>query len=63
VKILLADDHQMVRDGLKAFLEREGLQVVAEAATGREAVAQALQFRPDVAIMDISMPELKDVAW
>jgi DNA-binding NarL/FixJ family response regulator len=63
VKILLADDHQMVRDGLKALLEREGLQVVAQAATGREAVAQALQFRPDVAIMDISMPELKDVAW
>jgi DNA-binding NarL/FixJ family response regulator len=61
VKILLADDHQMVRDGLKALLEREGLQVVAQAATGREAVAQALQFRPDVAIMDISMPELNGI--
>jgi DNA-binding NarL/FixJ family response regulator len=61
VKILLADDHQMVRDGLKALLEREGLLVVAQAATGREAVALALQFRPDVAIMDISMPELNGI--
>jgi two-component system, NarL family, response regulator NreC len=61
VKILLADDHTMMRDGLRAVLEKEGLLVIAEAATGREAVALALRLRPDVVVMDVSMPELNGI--
>jgi DNA-binding NarL/FixJ family response regulator len=56
--VLLADDHQIVRDGMKAFLEREGYQVNAEAANGREAVRLAAELQPDVAILDIGMPIL-----
>src|SRR6516162_2377071 len=59
LKILIADDHAMVRRGLKAMLEqRDGWQICAEAATGREAVNLAAKHRPDVAILDIAMPEL-----
>lgn len=61
MKILLADDHRMMRDGLRALLEREGLEVVAEAADGREAVTLALRLHPDVVIMDISMPQLNGI--
>ena len=56
--ILLADDHQIVRDGMKAFLEREGYQVNAEAENGREAVRLAAKLRPRVAVLDIAMPIL-----
>ena len=59
LKILIADDHAMVRRGLKAMLEQhDGWQICAEAATGREAVNLASKHRPDVAILDIAMPEL-----
>jgi two-component system, NarL family, response regulator NreC len=58
IKILVADDHQIVRDGIKAILEREGYRVNAEAANGREAVRLALDTRPDVVVLDISMPLL-----
>lgn len=61
MKILLADDHRMMRDGLRALLERAGLEVVAEAADGREAVALVLRLRPDIVIMDVSMPELNGI--
>jgi len=57
-QILLADDHQIIRDGMKIFLEREGYKVNAEAENGREAVNLALRLRPDVAILDIIMPIL-----
>jgi DNA-binding NarL/FixJ family response regulator len=57
VTILLADDHPMFRAGLRALLElEEGLRVVGEAGSGEEAVDQALKLRPDVALMDVSMP-------
>ena len=56
LRILLADDHVLVRQGLKALLEREGHQVVAEASDGQEAVRLVESLRPDIAIMDISMP-------
>lgn len=56
--ILLADDHQIVRDGMKAFLEREGYKVNADADNGREAVRLAANIRPQVAVLDISMPVL-----
>ena len=59
VRILLADDHDVVRRGLRWLLEAQpGWQVVAEARTGREAVALAEQLHPDVAVLDLSMPEL-----
>ena len=59
IRLMLVDDHEVVRTGLKAFLEtKEGFEVVAEAGSGEEAITLALQFKPDVAIMDISMPNL-----
>jgi DNA-binding NarL/FixJ family response regulator len=62
VRILVADDHAVVRAGLKALLERQGhFRVVAEAATGEEAVAKAKETRPDVAVLDIRMPGLSGI--
>jgi DNA-binding NarL/FixJ family response regulator len=59
IRILLADDHDVVRRGLRELLEAEpGWQVCAEARTGREAVALAERLRPDVAILDLAMPEM-----
>jgi DNA-binding NarL/FixJ family response regulator len=61
MRILLADDHSMVRQGLRALLEREGFSVVAEAADGPEAVEMAAEQKPDVAILDVVMPRLSGV--
>ena len=59
VRILLADDHTIVRDGLKALLhDQDEFLIVAEAADGAEAIEQALAHRPQVAIVDLSMPRL-----
>jgi DNA-binding NarL/FixJ family response regulator len=59
LRILIADDHEIVRGGLTALLSsRPGWVVCAEAATGREAVALTAQHRPDIVVMDISMPGL-----
>lgn len=59
VRLLLADDHEIVRRGLRALLEAEpGWEVVAEAADGRDAIEKARETKPDVAILDISMPLL-----
>src|SRR5260370_16748187 len=58
IQVLLADDHQIVRDGMKVFLEREGYKVNAEAQNGQEAVRLALKFQPDVVVLDITMPIL-----
>jgi len=57
-RILLADDHVIVRQGFRALLEREGLEVVAEAANGHEAVGLACELLPDVAVLDFAMPLL-----
>ena len=57
-RVLLADDHQIVRQGFRALLEREGFQVVAEGTNGREAVTLALELQPDIAILDLTMPLL-----
>jgi DNA-binding NarL/FixJ family response regulator len=62
ISILITDDHAVVRDGLKMILETAGdMRVVAMAADGREAVAMAEEHRPDVIIMDISMPGLNGI--
>jgi DNA-binding NarL/FixJ family response regulator len=59
VRILVADDHAVVRKGLRSILEsRTGWEVCGEAVNGREAVALALSTRPDIVVMDINMPEL-----
>jgi DNA-binding NarL/FixJ family response regulator len=61
MKVLLADDHRMMREGLRALLEKEGIEVAGEAANGREAIALALRERPDVVVMDIAMPEMNGI--
>jgi DNA-binding NarL/FixJ family response regulator len=62
IAVLLADDHAIVRDGLKTLLQAQpDLRVVGEAANGREAVGTAAQLRPDVVVMDISMPDMNGV--
>ncbi len=57
MKLLLCDDHRMVREGLRAMLERQGFQVVAEAADGDEALQRAHALSPDVVVMDVSLPD------
>jgi len=56
VRLLVADDHPLFRLGLKAALEAEGLEVVAEAGTGEEALVQALEKAPDAVLLDLRMP-------
>ncbi len=58
LRIVLADDHILVRQGLKSLLEREGLQVVSEASDGQDALRYVESLLPDIAILDISMPTL-----
>jgi len=58
LRALLADDHELVRSGLKALLEQDGVAVVAQASNGREAVELAQQHQPDIAVLDLSMPLL-----
>ena len=58
VRILLIDDHQLVREGLRALLEREQFTIVAEAADGRDAIQHARTLRPEIALIDLSMPKL-----
>lgn len=63
IRVLIADDHTLVREGLRALLEGQGdFEVIAEASNGREAVDRAIQMRPDVVLMDIGMPELDGLA-
>lgn len=61
VRVLLADDHEIVRQGLRILLEREGFQVVGEASNGHEAVKLCEANHPEVAILDLSMPILNGV--
>ena len=62
MRVLIADDHALFRDGLRSLLEARGIEVVGEAQNGREAVELAGKERPDVVLMDLSMPELPGLA-
>jgi two-component system response regulator NreC len=57
-RLLLADDHQIIRQGLRALLEKEGFAVVGEASDGHEAVRLAETLRPEVSVLDVAMPQL-----
>lgn len=62
IRILLADDHAVVRHGFRMILAAQAdLEVIGEAANGREAVAQATALQPDLVVMDVSMPELNGI--
>jgi two-component system, NarL family, response regulator NreC len=58
IRVLLADDHVLVRQGVKSLLEREGIQVVGEARDGQEVMQLAAKHSPDVAVIDVGMPLL-----
>ncbi|HLG95746.1 MAG TPA: response regulator transcription factor [Bryobacteraceae bacterium] len=62
VRILLADDHTILRDGMRLLLERQpGLEVVGEAGDGREIIELAREHHPDVVVMDIAMPNMNGI--
>lgn len=58
MRVLLADDHGLFRDGLRSLLEARGIEVVGEARDGQEAVELARQLAPDIVLMDLTMPRL-----
>ena len=63
IRLMLVDDHDVVRTGLRSYLEQQsGIQVVAEARNGNEALERAQQTQPDVIVMDITMPEMDGLA-
>ena len=61
IRILLAEDHIIVRQGFRSMLERDGFKIVGEAGDGREAVRLASQHKPDVALLDLAMPLLNGI--
>lgn len=61
IRVLLADDHRMLREGLRRSLTEEGFDIVGEAENGEAAVALAAELAPDVVLMDVSMPEMDGV--
>ena len=62
MKVLLADDHALFRDGIRSLLEARGTEIVGEAENGRQAVELAMKLRPDVVLMDLNMPEMGGLA-
>jgi len=58
MRILIADDHTLFRDGLRSLLQTRGIEVVGEAKNGREAIDLARRIRPDIVLMDLTMPEV-----
>ena len=57
IKLLVVDDHEVIRTGLKNLLAGSSIEIVAEAANGKEALAQAEKYRPDVILLDVRMPD------
>jgi len=62
MRVLIADDHPLFRDGLRSLLEARGTEVVGEARTGREALEQSRRLHPEIVLMDLHMPELDGLA-
>jgi DNA-binding NarL/FixJ family response regulator len=63
IRVLIVDDHSVVREGLRTFLElQDGIEVAGDAADGHEAIGEAERLRPDVVLMDLVMPRLDGVA-
>lgn len=62
MRILIADDHALFRDGLRSLLTAEGHEVIGEAKNGRDAIAMARQLAPEMVLMDLSMPEMDGIA-
>lgn len=62
IQILLADDYEMVRQGLKALLEREGFKVVGEASDGYQAIRLVEEMTPDLAVLDLAMPLMNGIS-
>jgi len=58
IRVVLAEDHVLVRQSLRSLLEREGFQIVAEASDGQEALRYVQSLKPDITVMDITMPVL-----
>jgi DNA-binding NarL/FixJ family response regulator len=61
IRVLIADDHELVRQGLGAMIATQGFNVVAEAANGHDAVTRSADARPDVAVLDMSMPIMNGI--
>lgn len=62
IKVMLAEDHHIVRQGIRSMLEKEpGIVVVGEAVDGRETVQKALELKPDIIVMDVSMPNMNGI--
>lgn len=61
VRVVVADDHQIVLRGLKTILDNEGFEIVGEASDGREAVSRALELHPDLVVLDIGMPVMTGI--
>jgi DNA-binding NarL/FixJ family response regulator len=61
VRVLIADDHALIRESFRALLERKGYEVAGEASNGQDAVRQARELKPDVVLLDLSMPLLNGV--
>lgn len=61
VRVLLADDHALLREGLRGLLEAAGFAVVGEAGNGRDALQLALELVPDVVLMDLGMPDMNGI--
>ena len=62
IKVLIADDHPMFREGVRSMLRREGsVELVGEAATGSSAIALAAELQPDVILMDVHMPDVNGI--
>ena len=61
IRVVIADDHQIVRQGFRALLEKDGFEVVGEAEDGAEAVRLVKRLAPDIALLDIAMPNLNGI--
>src|SRR5512147_1596935 len=61
MRVLIADDHSLFRDGISSLLQAAGFDVVGGASNGQEAIDLALQLRPDLILMDVSMPTMNGI--